>query len=925
MKRKQSIIKRVFALALTASIFLGMDGLTYAAAATGAVSGDEDITVSEDVLSEFPENTKNSDTVSDEASVEGTEFPAPADSTESTVPAESTNSTEVTEPSDTIDSTEGMEPSDIVDSTENVSPSVTPAPVESTEDSDIPGSTELPKPSLPGMTDDTEATGEEPAELPAESNPTAPVEVVPPAAPSAVVMTQVTAKSYDTISLQWNALSDVSGYIIERKSSKETNFTQLAVVSSAKKTSYTDKSGIVTGLTYTYRIRGFVSYLDSESKEAQVNGALSNSMSVKVTYTKVPASFKAASANFQQVKLTWKKAAGASGYEIYRSTKATGGFKKIATVSSTKTSYTDKKLTTGTTYYYRIRAYRKNSGITTKAPLSAVKNARPVPQKTTVTASYKNYSTATIKWKKVSGASGYVIYRSTSKNGKYTNIATIKKTGTTSYTDKNLTTGKTYYYKIRAYKNINGKKIYGGYSNIDSVKITLKAPVISSITVKDYRTVTIKWKKVSGANGYILYRSTSQNGTYKKIATVKGSTTLSYQNSGLTTGKKYYYKIKAYRTVNKKNVTSSYSDAKVKSTTLKKVTGITVTPLHANKLKLTWSKVTGATSYNIYRSTSKNGTYKLIKKQCKNPTYTNSGLTNGTQYYYKITANRGSYESALSSYVSGKAASLELSQTSVVVQKRFSVTVTATASPKATVKWSTSNSSIATVSSTGVIRGVGVGSATIYAKANGITRSITVKVRQTLDGIDVSKWQGTVDFKAVKNAGYHFVMIRIYNGYSIDPNFETYYKDAVAAGLGVGVYYYSYATSVEAAQADAKTVLGILNGRPLNYPVVIDMEDNTQLAGLTNQNRTDIAWAFCNTITANGYQAGLYANTYWLEHYFENSQLANMNLWIARWTQSTSIWHGYTGKGNIFMWQYTSDGSVPGISGRVDLNVGFSD
>ena len=198
-------------------------------------------------------------------------------------------------------------------------------------------------------------------------------------------------------------------------------------------------------------------------------------------------------------------------------------------------------------------------------------------------------------------------------------------------------------------------------------------------------------------------------------------------------------------------------------------------------------------------------------------------------------------------------------------------------------------------------------------------------MRQTLDGIDVSKWQGPIDFTAVKNAGYHFVMIRIYNGVEKDPNFETYYRDAIAAGLSVGVYYYSYATSVDAASADASTVLRILNGRTLHYPVVIDMEDNRQLAGLSNQDRTNIARAFCNIIATSGYQTGLYANTYWLEHYFENSQLADMNLWIARWTQNISIPHGYTGNGNIFMWQYTSDGTVPGINGRVDLNVGFSD
>lgn len=748
--------------------------------------------------------------------------------------------------------------------------------------------------------------------------------VVIPTAPAAPVLTELTAKDYQTVSLQWNAVPGADGYVIERAGGASSDYTTLVSLPASTR-SYTDASGLWTGYTYTYRIYAFVSYQDASGENAQVKSSPSATRSIKLTYTTTPGSFRVSSARYDRIALTWKKAVGATGYEIYRSTKATTGFRKIATVSGSKVSYTDKKLTTGTTYYYRIRAIRTCEGVTTRSAFTTVKKTAPIPDTPVLKASYKNYATATLKWNRISGANGYTIYRSTKKGSGYKKIATIKRGSTITYTDTGLATGKTYYYKIKAFRTVKKDTVYGKASAVSSVKLTLKVPTSVSISAKDYRTLTVKWKKVSGADGYYIYRSTKANGTYKRVGSVKGGSILSYSNQGVTTGRKYYYKVKAYRIVGNQKVTSGFSDARAKSTSLKKVSGITATPLHANKIQLTWKKVTGATSYNIYRSATKNGTYKLIKKGVTGLTYTNSKLTNNSRYYYKITAIRGSYESGQSAYVSAKAASLDLSQTSVVVQKRFSVSVTATPSLGGTVMWSTSNPGVATVSSSGVIYGVGVGTATITVKANGITRTISVKVRQTLDGIDVSKWQGTIDFNAVKNAGYHFVMIRVYNGYSIDPNFETYYRDAIAAGLSVGVYYYSYATSVEAAVADASTVLSILNGRTLHYPVVIDMEDNTQLAGLTNQNRTDIAWAFCNTIAASGYQSGLYANTYWLDHYFENSQLANMNLWIARWTQDISIPHGYTGSGNIFMWQYTSDGSVPGISGRVDLNVGFSD
>lgn len=638
-----------------------------------------------------------------------------------------------------------------------------------------------------------------------------------------------------------------------------------------------------------------------------------------------PAGLKAASSRYDRITLTWQKAAGADTYEIYRSTKAAKGFRRIATVSGSKLTFTDKKLTCGTTYYYKIRATATYGSSTLRSAFTAVKKAAPLPNTPVIKASYKNYSTATLKWNKISGANGYYIYRSTKKNSGYKKIATIKRGSTLSYTDKKLATGSTYYYKIRAYRTVKKSAVSGKLSTAASVKLTLKAPTLASVSAKDYRSMTIKWKKVSGADGYYIYRSTKANGTYTRVGSVKGASKLTYVNQGVTTGKKYYYQVKAYRVVNGKKVTSSFSNAKAKATSLKKVSGITATPLHANKIQLKWTKVAGAASYNIYRSTKKTGTYTLVKRGVKDTAYTNSKLTNSTRYYYQITAVRGSYESGKSGSVTTKAASLDISQTSVVVQKRFSVSVSATPHPGGTVKWSTSNPGVATVSSDGVIYGVNVGTATITAKANGVTRTISVKVRQTLDGIDVSKWQGPIDFTAVKNAGYHFVMIRIYNGVEKDPNFETYYRDAIAAGLSVGVYYYSYATSVDAASADASTVLSILNGRTLHYPVVIDMEDNRQLAGLSNQDRTNIARAFCNIIATSGYQTGLYANTYWLDHYFENSQLADMNLWIARWTQDISIPHGYTGSGNIFMWQYTSNGTVPGINGRVDLNVGFSD
>ncbi len=742
-----------------------------------------------------------------------------------------------------------------------------------------------------------------------------------PSAPAAATITFAAANHYASVLLKWNALAGAAGYVIERKAENEPAFQKIATVTDGA--SYTDTNGIAAGCTYTYRIYAYITYLTEDNQTVSINGAYSNTISVKPEFTSTVSSFLAESNEYDSVTLSWRPTDGASGYTIYRSAKPSSGFTKIASVNAPASSYVSGGLTTGKKYYYRIEAFRTTGAFTSTAPVSSTVNATPLPKRPTITATLNSYTSALLKWKKIKGANGYEIYRSKSKNGGYKKIATITK-NTGKYTDKNLNTGSTYYYKIKAYRNVKGKKVSGSLSARASVKITLKAPALRSTLVENYNTLTLRWKKVSGADGYYIYRSTKKDGTYKKIATVKGGTTLTYTNTKLSTGKTYYYKIKAYRRSGKKNIDGNYSSVTSKATSLKKVTGVTATPQHANKIKLQWKKVNGASSYNIYRSTSKNGAYTQIKSGVTSASYTDKKLTGGKRYYYKICAKKGSVTGSRSAYASAMASSLNLSQTSVIVQKRFSVTVEGSASPKAKVKWSSANPNIATVSSKGIIKGVGVGNTTIYAKANGVTRSIKVHVRQTLDGIDVSKWQGNIDFHKVRSAGYNFVMIRIYNGIAKDPNFETYYKDAKAAGLGIGVYYYSYATSAAQAAADANTVLHILNGRALNYPVVIDMEDDAQLTGLTNKDRTDIAWAFCNAIHAGGYESGLYANTYWLNNYFENSRLKGMNIWAARW-QDISLGHQYSGNGNIFMWQYSNAGNVNGITGNVDLNLGFSD
>ena len=181
---------------------------------------------------------------------------------------------------------------------------------------------------------------------------------------------------------------------------------------------------------------------------------------------------KATSNSYNSIKLTWNKTVnGANGYAVYRSTSKDGKYTLRKTITSKNTiEFTDTGLDTNTTYYYKVRAYRMIADKKKYGSYSEIVCAKPVLSKTTITVSSKSKK-ATIKWNKVLGASGYKVYSATSSNGTYSLKKTITSINTLSYTNTNLVSGKTYYYKVRAYRNVNGKVVYGPYSAVKSKKI----------------------------------------------------------------------------------------------------------------------------------------------------------------------------------------------------------------------------------------------------------------------------------------------------------------------------------------------------------------------------------------------------------------------------------------------------------------------
>lgn len=187
-----------------------------------------------------------------------------------------------------------------------------------------------------------------------------------------------------------------------------------------------------------------------------------------------------------------------------------------------------------------------------------------------------------------------------------------------------------------------------------------------------------------------------------------------------------------------------------------------------------------------------------------------------------------------------------------------------------------------------------------------------------LKGIDVSGSNGIIDFTKVRNNN-NFVIIKLGNIYDTDANhidskFEQNYKNAVANGLKVGVYIYNYCNSTKTLKKGTKWALDVLNKRKLNLPIYLDMEDKS-IKVEEKETLTQQCIEFTKLIEAGGYRAGIYANLDWFKNYIDTSKFdKNISVWVAQYYKKCE----YEGKYDI--WQYTSDGSVNGISGRVDMN-----
>ena len=213
---------------------------------------------------------------------------------------------------------------------------------------------------------------------------------------------------------------------------------------------------------------------------------------------------------------------------------------------------------------------------------------------------------------------------------------------------------------------------------------------------------------------------------------------------------------------------------------------------------------------------------------------------------------------------------------------------------------------------------------------NKVNVSILVNFfKNTLKGIDVSEYQYIIDWQKVKNSGIDFSIIRAgYRGWGTgriveDKFFDRNIKEATKVGMDIGIYFFTQATTIEEGREEARYTLSLLSryNVPIRYPIAIDTERTPPGNGrgdkISKQLRTEIVKAFCQEIEKAGYKSMIYGNRNWLLNDLEIEKLSDYDVWLAEYNSSTNYKYPYT------IWQYTSGGTVSGIGGRVDMNIGY--
>ena len=408
-----------------------------------------------------------------------------------------------------------------------------------------------------------------------------------------------------SLTLKWNAVKGATGYEIYRAGT-DGKYSKIKTVTS---TSYVD-TNVKNNAQYSYRIKAY---------NTACTSAFSTAASLKKTQISV--SNLKADANGSKVQLSWTGGVtGAEGYVIYRRTED-GSYAEIGRTAGN--TYSDT-ISAGIKYYYAVAVY-SGSRTEDKCPeVGVMYLAEPA-----VTGASNITSGVQVKWSKVTGATGYIVYHKGAGKG-WARIADIKDGSTVNYTDTTAESGTTYTYTVRAYNKDT-------MSDWNSTKSLMR---ISDTTLTGASNITsgvqVKWSQVTGATGYIVYRKGAGKG-WGRIADIKSGSTVSYTDTTAASGTTYTYTVRAYNGNTMGDWHSAKSVMRISDTTLTGASNITY------GVQVKWSRVTGATGYIVYRKGAGKGWGRIADiKSGSTVSYTDTTAASGTTYTYTVRAYNGS-------------------------------------------------------------------------------------------------------------------------------------------------------------------------------------------------------------------------------------------------------------------------------------------
>ena len=408
-----------------------------------------------------------------------------------------------------------------------------------------------------------------------------------------------------SLTLKWNAVTGATGYEIYRAGT-DGKYSKITTVTS---TSYVD-TNVKNNTQYSYKIKAY---------NAAGTSAFSTAASIK--RTQISVSNLKADANGSKVQLSWTGGVtGAEGYVIYRRTEG-GSYAEIGRTAGN--TYSDT-ISAGIKYYYAVAVY-SGSRTEGKCPeVGVMYLAEPA-----VTGASNITSGVQVKWSKVTGATGYIVYHKGAGKG-WARIADIKDGSTVNYTDTTAASGTTYTYTVRAYNKDT-------MSDWNSTKSLMR---ISDTTLTGASNITsgvqVKWSKVTGATGYIVYRKGAGKG-WARIADIKNGSTVSYTDTTAASGTTYTYTVRAYNGSTMGDWHSAKSLMRLSDTTVSGASNITY------GVQVKWSRVTGATGYIVYRKGAGKGWARIADiKNGSTVSYTDTTAASGTTYTYTVRAYNGS-------------------------------------------------------------------------------------------------------------------------------------------------------------------------------------------------------------------------------------------------------------------------------------------